>query len=246
MPQVPQVVKAQAIEAAAVARPHARRAVVALAFVVAAVAGDAYIDGPLNVSLDADTNRLTNFGLAAVVAIAGVVAVRAVANGVRSVESSVGERRGTPLTFLVSVVGYLIVALLVFGIVGLRLRGLLVGGAVTGVVLGIAAQQTVGNFFAGIVLLVVRPFKLGDHLFIRSGALGGEHEGTVTDMGLFYLTLQTRFGPVALPNSGVLASAVGPGARTPSEEDRDKDDETKRDPGAGQGGTQAGGAATGG
>ena len=61
---------------------------------------------------------------------------------------------------------------------GLPFERLLLGGAVTGVILAIAPpQQALSNTFAGVVLLVARPFNPGDHLRIRSGALGGEFDG---------------------------------------------------------------------
>ncbi len=222
--------KNQAIDVAQAARPHAKRA---LAGIVVALAGLTAAS-----TFEIPSRSLTSFGIAAVVVIAGVVGVRAIANAVRSAEDSLGEKRGTPLTFFVQLIGYSVVALMAFSVIGLRIRGLLLGGAVTGVVIGIAAQQTVGNFFAGIVLLVVRPFRLGDYLVMRSGPLGGEYEGVVTDMGLFYVNLSTKAGPVALPNSGVLASAIGPGARTPEDEEEkdDQPDETPQDPGPEQGG----------
>jgi small-conductance mechanosensitive channel len=116
--------------------------------------------------------------------------------------------------------------------VGADLSGLLLGGALTGVVVGIAAQQTLGNFFAGIVLLLVRPFSVGEPVVLRSGPLGGEYEGLVTDMGLYYVTMETERGMVQLPNAGVLASAVGPGARS-DDDDEPPDD----DPGPEHGGT---------
>jgi small conductance mechanosensitive channel len=87
------------------------------------------------------------------------------------------------------------------------------------VVVGIAAQQTLGNIFAGMVLLFVRPFVVGDHIVLRSGPLGGAYEGRVTDIGLFYVDLVTEDGPVKLPNAGVLAGAIGPGARSVGDEE---------------------------
>ena len=221
--------KSQALDVAQAARPHAKRA---LAGIVVALGGLTAAS-----TFEIAGRSLAAFGIAALIVIAGVVAVRAIANAVRSAEDRLGEKRGTPLTFFVQLIGYSVVALMAFSVIGLRIRGLLLGGAVTGVVIGIAAQQTVGNFFAGIVLLVVRPFRLGDYLVMRSGPLGGEYEGVVTDMGLFYVNLDTKAGPVALPNSGVLASAVGPGARSPSDdEDDDAPDETQTEPGPEQGG----------
>ncbi|HYN35971.1 MAG TPA: hypothetical protein VEV82_03250, partial [Actinomycetota bacterium] len=63
------------------------------------------------------------------------------------------------------------------------------------------------------------------HVVMRSGPLSGEFEGLVTDMSLFYVKVETAQGPVSLPNSAVLASAIGPGARTPKDDDKKEDDE---------------------
>jgi len=87
------------------------------------------------------------------------------------------------------------------------------GGALTGVVVGIAAQQSLGNVFVGLVLLLARPFTVGDHIRIRAGALGGEFDGTVRAISLTYVTVDTGDGPLHVPNSGVLAAAVGPRAK---------------------------------
>jgi hypothetical protein len=85
----------------------------------------------------------------------------------------------------------------------------LVGAGVAGVVLGIAAQQSLGNVFAGLVLLVARPFVIGDHIRIRSGALGGIFEAWVSEMSLTYTTLRTEDGILKIPNSAMLAAGVG-------------------------------------
>lgn len=165
------------------------------------------------------TERILLFGGAAVFLVAGVIAVRWLSGAVRRLaRANQAEARGASLSFIVSFVGYSIAMLATLGIAGVNLQGLLVGGALTGVVLGIAAQQTIGNFFAGIVLMAVKPFVVGDHVVIRSGPLGGEYEGRVTDMSLFYVSMRTEQGPVLLPNSSVLSSAVGPGAHKPPDE----------------------------
>src|SRR6185437_7076332 len=89
----------------------------------------------------------------------------------------------------------------------------LLGGAIAGVVLGIAAQQSLGNVFAGFVLLVVRPISVGEYIRVRSGALGGEFYGTVTSMSLTYVSVLTEGGILQVPNSSFLAAAVGPWPR---------------------------------
>jgi small-conductance mechanosensitive channel len=157
---------------------------------------------------------------------AGITATRYFAKGVRrAMEEHTGDARGAALGTVVTFVGYAIVVLSTLGALDVNLQGLLLGGALTGVVVGIAAQQTLGNFFAGMVLLMVRPFTLGDYVVLRSSPLGGEYEGTVTDMSLFYVRMTTARGPVVLPNAGVLAAAVGPGARSADDAPEKGDDE---------------------
>jgi small-conductance mechanosensitive channel len=159
--------------------------------------------------------------------VGGIYAVRAVAKSVRKLSAdNLGDARGAGLSLLVTTVGYLLVLITVLSAIGVNPAGLLLGGAITGVVIGIAAQQTLSNFFAGIVLLVNRPLVVGQHVVMKSGPLGGEYEGLVTDMSLFYVKVETAQGPVALPNAAVLASAIGPGARTPKDE---KEDEAAED-----------------
>ena len=87
-------------------------------------------------------------------------------------------------------------------------KQLLVSGAVAGVLLGIAAQQSLANLFAGLVLLFAHPFRVGDHVRFRAGALSGQIEGIVIDLSLTYVRLETDEGQVLLPNSQALAAAV--------------------------------------
>ena len=165
---------------------------------------------------------------AGMVLVGGIYAVRALARSVRKLSAdNLGDARGAGLSLLVTVIGYLLVLVTLLSSLGVNPAGLLLGGAITGVVLGIAAQQTLSNFFAGIVLLANRPLVVGQHVVMRSGPLGGEFEGLVTDMSLFYVKVETTQGPVALPNAAVLASAIGPGAR--SSKDEEKEDEPVED-----------------
>ena len=93
---------------------------------------------------------------------------------------------------------------------GVNLRTLLVGGAFTAVIVGLAAQQTLGNVFAGMVLLSARPFRVGERVRIQAGALGGQLEGVVSSLGLLYTTLASGEDSIMLPNSGVLNAAIVP------------------------------------
>jgi small-conductance mechanosensitive channel len=170
--------------------------------------------------------RLPVIGGALLVLIGGVIMVRSVARALRTMtEAHLGDARGASLAFVFSLLGYTITLLIVLQALDVQLGGLLVGGAITGVVLGIAAQQTLGNFFAGLVLLLNRPFAVGEEIVLRSGPLGGEYDGRVTDISLFYVSMVTENGPVQLPNASVLMSAIGPGAKAPKDEDEVEEEE---------------------
>ena len=117
---------------------------------------------------------------------------------------------GGAIRIITGAVGILFVVFSILTVLKVNIDKLLVGVGLAGVVLGIAAQQSLGNIFAGLVLITARPFRVGDHIRIRSGALGGIFDAWVREMSLTYVTLQTVDGELKVPNSGMLAAAVGP------------------------------------
>lgn len=153
--------------------------------------------------------KALGIGGAAVFAVGGVIATRAAASDVdgRLRTRGLGSA-GSMLGMIITAAGYCVVALTVLSLLAVPLQQLLVGGALTGVVIGIAAQQTLGNVFAGLMILVVRPFRVGDTIEVRSGALNGPFTGSVRALGLTYVTLAADNGTLLLPNAGVLAAGV--------------------------------------
>ena len=111
------------------------------------------------------------------------------------------------LVRLATIIASLLVAL---RIAGLDPRTLAVGGAFTAVILGLAAQQTIGNLFAGIVLLSARPFRVGDRVRLQGGGIAGQIEGVVSSLGLLYTTFSGGEDQIMVPNSVVLNVAVVP------------------------------------
>jgi small conductance mechanosensitive channel len=112
--------------------------------------------------------------------------------------------------FLIRLVTMLIVVGVALRIAGLHAGTLAVGGAFTAVVLGLAAQQTLSNLFAGLVLLGTRPFQVGQRVRLVGGALAGSLEGIVSSLGLFYTTLISGADRTMVPNNMVLNLAVVP------------------------------------
>lgn len=154
--------------------------------------------------------RLVGWISAAVLLIFGVVATtrlsRLLSRGVWS--SSMPPARGA-VRIVTAAVGYLVVVFAVLAILHVAIAQLLVGAGLAGIILGIAAQQSLGNVFAGIVLVLAKPFHVGDHIRVRSGALGGIFEAWVREMSLTYVTLETEEGEIRVPNSAMLAAGVG-------------------------------------
>jgi small-conductance mechanosensitive channel len=155
--------------------------------------------------------RVVGWATAGGFVVLGVSGVRSAADGVyRLITLGAGRPGGGPARVLLSLLGYIVVLLMTLGMLRVPLGHLLLGGAITGVIVGIAAQQALGNVFAGIVLLLARPFTVGLRIRVRAGALGGEFTGTVRDMNLTYVVLDTDQGTLHVPNSAMLAAAVGP------------------------------------
>ena len=130
----------------------------------------------------------------------------------RRVASTSLPAAGGAVRITTAAVGYLIVVFGVLAVVNVSIEHLLVGAGLAGVVLGIAAQQSLSNVFAGLVLIFARPFHVGDRVRVRSGALGGIFDARVLEMSLTYVTLHTEEGVYKIPNSAMLAAGV---ARTP-------------------------------
>jgi small-conductance mechanosensitive channel len=140
------------------------------------------------------------FGLAAAVGLSGAVR--------KTSQPLIGQAHAGVLRYLLVLVGIFAVLTFSLAIARIDVKQLLVSGAVAGVLLGIAAQQSLANLFAGLVLLFARPFRVGDHVRFRAGALSGTIEGIVIDVSLTYVRLETEDGLVLLPNSQALAAAV--------------------------------------
>jgi small-conductance mechanosensitive channel len=80
---------------------------------------------------------------------------------------------------------------------------LLVGAGFLGIVVGMAARQTLGAILAGFVLMFSRPFEVGDWVEI------GDHEGTVTEISIMSTRLRSFDGEViTMPNDDVRSGSI--------------------------------------
>lgn len=207
-------------------KAHSRpwHAISMLALALVAVVGVHLFGIPLRITTAAAAARYTlrvavTVGVGHLVTIAGAVAFLvfalistfAFARWARSMlERFIGAAYGAIVRYVMILIGICIVLLTTLSTLGFRVGQLVVGGAVTGVLITIAAQQSLSNVFAGVMLQFAHPFRVGDRVKVRSGALAGTIEGTVTEFSITYVRLETEEGRVFLPNSQVLAAAVSP------------------------------------
>ena len=144
-----------------------------------------------------------------VLLISGIYAVGRLADGMgRFLARRQIEAAGAIVRLIATGVGYLLVLIAVFELLGVSIAHLIIGFGLAGVVLGIAAQQSLGNIFASLVLIFARPFSVGEHIRVRSGTVG-VLDAWVLGIGLTYVTLQTEDGLLKVPNSVILASGIG-------------------------------------
>ena len=115
-----------------------------------------------------------------------------------------------PVGFLIRFTTLLLTLLVALRVAGVSPTTIVAGSAFTAVVVGLAAQQTLGNLFAGMVMLSARPFRVGERVRLQAGAVGGTVEGVVNSLGLLYTTLARGDDRIMIPNSVVLAAAVVP------------------------------------
>ncbi|MGY8787848.1 MAG: mechanosensitive ion channel family protein [Fidelibacterota bacterium] len=98
----------------------------------------------------------------------------------------------------------------------ININGILASASVLGVILGLAAKDTVANFFAGFFLMADAPFKEGDYILLDSG-----ERGYVKQMGLRSTRFMTRDDiEITIPNSVIAASKIVNESGGPGEAER--------------------------
>lgn len=182
-----------------------------LAIAAAVIANTARHDSHFFYIASHQTNQFVAGGTALLFLIFGSIATYGLGLKARELfEPRVGTSHAAIIRYAILVVGgftTLVITLLLFGV---PVGQLVLSGALTSVFVGIAAQQALGNVFAGMVLLFARPFRVGDAIRLRAGALGGTLDGRVTDIGITYVRFDTGDTVMSIPNSQVLNAMVGP------------------------------------
>ena len=166
---------------------------------------------PIFSATNQTTNHLIAAGLAVAFLVFGSVATYSLAGKVRELlRPKTGTAHAAVVGYAILIVGDFTTLVITLELFAIPVGQLVLGGALTSVFVGIAAQQALGNVFAGLVLLFARPFQVGDAVRLQAGALGGTLDGIVTDIGITYVRFDTDGSVMSIPNSQVLNAVVGP------------------------------------
>ena len=84
--------------------------------------------------------------------------------------------------------------------VGIKTTGIAALVASAGVAIGIALQGSLSNFAGGVIILLIRPFNVGDYIE------GSGHSGTIERIGMFYTHMTTVDNKLILVPNGNLAN----------------------------------------
>jgi small-conductance mechanosensitive channel len=115
----------------------------------------------------------------------------------------ISEHEREILFRLTQVAMYTLATIVAIGLFTQDLGSLLVGAGFLGIVVGMAARQTLGAVLAGFVLMFSRPFEIGDWVEV------GEEEGIVTHISIVNTRIQTFDGEyVMLPNDEVSSKPI--------------------------------------
>jgi len=97
----------------------------------------------------------------------------------------------------------LIVFITILPLIGLDPSGLLLAGGITGIVLGFASQNIVGNLISGVFLMIEKPIKIGDQVEIN------KISGYVTDIRIISTFIRTFDGLlIRIPNQQVFTTNI--------------------------------------
>ena len=100
---------------------------------------------------------------------------------------------------------YATAAILALDILGINVMPFVAGAGVAGIAIGFAAKDTLSNLIAGVLLIVDRPFEIGDRIEVWSAPAGSATWGDVVDIGLRATKIKTTDNIVIIiPNNEIM------------------------------------------
>jgi small conductance mechanosensitive channel len=161
-------------------------------------------------SYDAIIETVATYGLDVLGAIAiliiGLMVAGWAQRATRRALSRVNRLDETLRVFFSSIVKYIIVIFVILAVLnqfGVQTASLIALLGAAGLAIGLAMQGTLSNVAAGVMLLIFRPFKVGDYID------AGGQAGSVRELGLFLTQLDTPDNVrISVPNGSVWGAAI--------------------------------------
>jgi small-conductance mechanosensitive channel len=139
------------------------------------------------------------------IGIIGYVVMEIIGNTAFNITIAAHQSRQTSKSIrsLVRIVGAVIIAAITVSYLSQNAVLAASIATISGIVVGFAAQNLIGNMIAGMYLTITRPFKIGDKITVFGNT------GIVYDIGLLYCELQMENGDIVrAPSSSLLTTSI--------------------------------------
>ena len=166
----------------------------------------------INRLADSAVNFAINLAIAIVVFYLGRFIIRKIYSFVKAIFLSRGidASLSTFVLSLINIVLYFILIVTVIGILGIETTSFLALFASAGVAIGMALSGTLQNFAGGVLILLLKPYKIGDYIEVQGYA------GTVKEIQIFFTVITTPDNKsILIPNGGLSTGSVNNYSREP-------------------------------
>ena len=163
------------------------------------------VDELLNRMISGMVTLAINLTIAIVVFYVGKFIIGKLYNMVRRImlQRSVDSSLATFVLSFVRIVLFFILIVIVIGILGIETSSFLAIFASAGVAIGMALSGTLQNFAGGVLILLLKPYKVGDYIEAQGYA------GTVKEIQIFHTVIVTPDNKaIIIPNGGLSTGSV--------------------------------------
>lgn len=150
-------------------------------------------------------NFAINLAIAIVVFYVGRFIIRKIYRLISTIflRRKIDKSLATFVLSLVNIVLYFILIVTVIGILGIETTSFLAIFASAGVAVGMALSGTLQNFAGGVLILLLKPYKIGDYIEVQGYA------GTVREIQIFHTIITTYDNKsISIPNGGLSTGSV--------------------------------------
>jgi len=147
--------------------------------------------------------RYSTFLKVGVVAAIGYFVINSIANVFYQLSYDVLKKNADIIRILIRIVGAIIVISIIISYLSEDPIIAASIGTITGIVIGFASQNVIGNLISGLYLAITRPFRIGDKATVFGNT------GIIFDIGLLYTRLRNDDGHVILaPNMSMVSTTI--------------------------------------